>query len=209
MKSVIIYLGGRGPLRLPKIESKVVATIAADSGLALADNFGVDVDLVVGDMDSVDAELLSKYDSQGSHISIFPKEKDQTDFELAVLAAKNYAADQIVVIGGGGDRLDHLLANVAVLAGSQTEKFFVEAFLGESTIKICRPSQHVSWTGKIGSQVSLLPLGQSAKGVTTSGLKWDLENETLNYFEARGISNVVVKETIEIECLEGTLAVIT
>lgn len=208
VSAVIIYLGGDGPANAPSIKGEIVATIAADSGLHLANSYGVPVNLVVGDMDSVEPSLLKRYDDQGIHISRFPQEKDETDFELAILAAGNYIADTLIVIGGGGKHLDHLLANVSVLAGSQTEKWIVDMYTKNEHIYVCRPDQERTIPGESGSAISIVPVGGNAV-VTTSGLKWELEESTLEVFSARGISNEFTYDVAKIETSRGSIAIIT
>jgi|APTNR8051073442_1049403.scaffolds.fasta_scaffold12219_7 thiamine pyrophosphokinase len=208
MRTVVIYLGGQGPNTAPALDGEIVATIAADSGLHLADQHDSQVDLIVGDMDSVDSKLLSKYENNGTIVSRFSHEKNETDFELAIMASKNYVADSLVVVGGGGDRLDHLLSNVSVMAGSQTESLLVEAHLGESIVRICRPIQPVVWSGNIGDEVSIIPIGSNAHGVTTKGLKWELNDSTLKVGESLGISNIQTANEIDVKCTSGSLAVL-
>ena len=75
MKTIVIYIGGEGPSRQPVISDDVVTVIAADSGLELANTHGVDVDLVVGDMDSINPALLRQYAEAGTALQQFPHEK--------------------------------------------------------------------------------------------------------------------------------------
>lgn len=208
VSSVIIYIAGEGPKVKPVIDDEIVATIAADSGLHLADSHEVNVNLVVGDMDSVDPVLLQKYEEKGTHVSRFTHEKDETDFELAIMAAGNYVADHLVVIGGGGKQLDHLLANISVLAGAQTGKWTVDMYLANEHIYVCRPGQSRTITGEVGSTLSIIPIGSNAV-VTTTGLKWELDNSTLDVHSARGISNELLDSDVNVEVVTGNVAVIT
>lgn len=208
VKTIIIYLGGLGPEHPPLDQVETVANIAVDSGLQLAHQHKVKVDLVVGDMDSVDLELLSKYEQQGSIVSRFPIEKDETDFELALMAAQNYFADRLMVIGGGGGRIDHLLTNIAIACGSPTEKWIVEMYADHERIRVCRPGQSCTFDATLGGTISLIPIGSLAKGVTTSGLKWNLVNSTLRTDKGLGVSNVATGNIVEVSVEQGSIAVI-
>lgn len=208
MTTVVIYLGGEGPTTAPKIDDKVAAVIAADSGLDLADAHGMMVNLIVGDFDSVNPETVTKYVDAGSVVEEYPREKEVTDFELALLAAKDFDADKLVIIGGGGQRLDHLLGNMFVLSGEQTAKWIVDAFIGRDLILLCRKDQPRSFEGIIGDSVSLIPIGSDVGGVTTSGLKWKLTDETLNADYARGMSNELSAESANVKISSGSLAVV-
>ena len=81
--------------------------VAADSGLEVALTLGLNVTHVVGDMDSVDAEVLARIESTGVVVQRVPHDKDQVDTELAVLFARTLGATAITLITAGGGRLDH------------------------------------------------------------------------------------------------------
>ena len=208
MSTVVIYLGGDGPVEAPKIKGKVSAVIAADSGLELADSHGIMVNLIIGDFDSADPEIVEKYVSAGSIKEEFPTEKEVTDFELALLAAKDYEAENLIIIGGAGQRLDHLLGNISVLAGEQTSRWIVDAHFGDVNISICRPGQPRNITSKFGECISLIPVGGHVEGVSTSGLKWKLDEDSFNTNFARGISNESTDENISVDVKSGSLAIL-
>ena len=92
------------------------AVIAADSGLDHAHAPRRRGRLVVGDLDSVDPETLAAAELAGTTVERHPAAKDATDLELALLAARDRGAREIVVVGGHGGRLDHFLANALLLA---------------------------------------------------------------------------------------------
>jgi len=207
MKTVVIYLGGLGPELAPEIEGEVSATIAADSGLHLADKHGVEVNLIVGDMDSVDAALLNKYESSGSHVARFDHEKDETDFELALMAAGNYVADHLLVIGGGGNRLDHLIANFAVASGPLTKNWDVTMITKNETVHVVRPGSPSLIFGQVGSPIAIVPFGGSAT-LSSQGVKWELNESTLGAHTARGISNEFSKSEAKFESHSGAILAI-
>jgi thiamine pyrophosphokinase len=66
----------------------------------------------------------------------------------------------------------------------------------------------VTITGKQGSNVGLIAAGGSASGITTTGLKWALSNESLAPHSSRGVSNQLVEETAVISLQEGSLFVV-
>jgi len=104
-KTAIVVLGGTPPTRSIKQhlpEHHLV--IAADSGLHGAVDLGLRVNVVIGDMDSVDRALLAAVEAHGVTVTQVPHDKDQTDAELALLAAVDMGASRIVVITKGGGR---------------------------------------------------------------------------------------------------------
>ena len=92
--------------------------IAADSGLHHAGTLGLAVDLVVGDMDSVDSTVLDDALRNGSSLQRHPTDKDHTDLELSFEAALRMGAERILVVGSHTGRLDHLLGSMGLLAAT-------------------------------------------------------------------------------------------
>jgi hypothetical protein len=62
--------------------------------------------------------------------------------------------------------------------------------------------------GRAGDTVSLLPLTPEVRGVTTHGLLYRLEEATLRYERARGISNVLLEPPGRVALREGLLLVV-
>ena len=85
-------------------------------GLQVATALGLHVDLLVGDLDSADPALVDAAVASGTTVERHPAEKDATDLELAFDAAIARGAQRVVLVDGGGDRLDHLLGNLLLLA---------------------------------------------------------------------------------------------
>ncbi len=141
--------------------------IAADSGLQQADVLCVPVDLLVGDLDSVDPGRLDAARAAGTRVEQHPAEKDETDLELALDAAATRGARAVTVVGGHGGRLDHLLANLTVLASPRWAGFKLDAWLGAAHVVVVR--DEATLVGEPGSLVTLVALGGSAAGSAPKG----------------------------------------
>ncbi len=155
-----------------------VVVIAADAGLHHAVALGVHVDVVVGDLDSVDPAALATAEAAGTLVERHPVDKDATDLELALGAAVARGATHVVVVGGHGGRLDHFLANVLLLAAPEFASISMEARFADTTVLVVR--DHVEIAGTPGDIVTLLPLGGPAHGVVTDELRYPLRGETLH-----------------------------
>ena len=204
----IIFIGGDAPsftLARPHLDDALV--VAADSGWAHAISAGVTPHMLVGDMDSIDPTHLLDARAAGIDIVEHPADKDLTDLEIALVESRRAGARRIHVVAGGGDRFDHVLAMVHSLAAFADDAG-VSAQVGTSWVDILTPRLHLSLDLEPGSTVSLVPLGGHAKGVTTRGLKWELERATLESFASRGVSNVSVEPRVRISVRTGVLAVI-
>ena len=180
--------------------------IAADSGLDHAHALGFHADLLVGDLDSVDADLLRAARENGTKIEHHPVEKDATDLELALEAARSRGATRVTVVGGTGGRLDHLLANALLLAAPRFGDLELDALLPPARVTVVRNERTLS--GRVGALCTLLPAGGPADGVTTTGLRYPLRDEHLAAGTTRGVSNVFVDVTATVAVRAGVLLAI-
>lgn len=158
--------------------------VAADSGADVASGLGLRVDVIVGDFDSVTPAGAAASAEQRR----FSTDKDATDLALALAEARDRGAASISVVGGAGGRLDHLLANVAVLASEELASLRVDAAMGSARLWVVRRAETIR--GPVGALVTLLAHGGPAAGVYTTGLRWALAGETLEAAASRGVSNV-------------------
>jgi thiamine pyrophosphokinase len=180
--------------------------IAADGGLAEAVRLGLHVDVVVGDLDSASPAEVAAAEAGGAEVQRHPEDKDATDLELAMERALGDGADRIVVAGGGGGRLDHLLGNALLLASPRWAAATVDAVLGEALLTVVRHERTLH--GAVGSLVSLVALGGHARGVDTDGLRWPLANADLAPGTTWGISNEFVAPTALVRVRDGVVVAI-
>lgn len=189
--------------------------VAADGGADRALRLGLTPDLVVGDMDSLPAGRLDALRARGTEIVLVPAEKDESDMELALLAALDRGATGIVVLGAfGGPRLDHALANVGLLAMPALARADVALLDARTRVSaIAAPGSdggavERELAGRVGDLVTLLPLGAEVRGVTTAGLRYGLAGESLHPGPARGLSNVRTERGARVRVASGFLVVI-
>ena len=173
--------------------------IAADSGFDHARRLKVRVDLVVGDMDSISATGLVLAAETETH----PTDKGATDLAIALDAALARGFSRVVVVGGAGGRIDHFLANAALLAAPEYTLLRLRWLPGSAVINVVR--DRVELAGSPGDLVSLLPYGGPAGGVTTSGLRWPLTGATLSPGTSLGVSNEFVEARATVEIATGVL----
>ena len=208
---VAVVFAGSG-LAAPALRERLptgTRVIAADSGLGVADALGVHVDLLVGDLDSADPALVAAAIASGTTVERHPAEKDATDLELAFDAALARGARRIVLVDGGGDRLDHLLGNLLLLASPALAGVEVEAFCGSARVTVARGGEPpVSIGGAPGCFVTLLAIGRPARGIVTEGLRYPLRDEELAPGTTRGVSNELVGRSATVGLAAGTLLVV-
>lgn len=202
----VIVLAGGDPVEVPDQIPSADYVIAADSGLEQADRLGLSVDLVVGDMDSVDPTTLERAEAAGTAVERFPQDKDATDLELALNSAIHQGAGHIVVLGGSGGRLDHFLANALLIASPAWADIDIEWRVGDTRIVAVR--HHAKFSGSPGDVLTLLAVGEPADGVTTSGLQYELTDDVIIASSSLGVSNQFTEPDPTVSVRNGVLLAI-
>lgn len=180
--------------------------IAADGGGTALFAHGYTPHLLIGDLDSIAAEALAAYQAQGVVIERHRPDKDETDLELALLAAVKLGASQIDVLGALGGRWDQSLANVSLLGMAELRERQVRLIDQPQQIWLVRDESVIP--GAVGDTVSLLPFGGDAHGITTDGLAYPLRDGTLYYDRARGVSNVITATPARVQVRDGALLIV-
>ncbi len=181
--------------------------IAADGGVRVAAHYGLHIDVVVGDMDSLTADELAALTAQGSEIIRHPAEKDETDLELALNLAAERGATWLRVIGATGGRLDQILSNIYLLALPSLDALDVKLVAGKQAAWLARPGETVI-QGAPGDTVSLIPLNGVVSGVVTTDLYYPLKAEDLFFGPARGVSNVMTTTRAVVGVRAGVLLIV-
>jgi thiamine pyrophosphokinase len=198
MRTVVVLADGPDrPVGFELLPGAVV--VAADGGAALATELDLEVDLLVGDLDSVSAEVLAGIEQVERH----PAAKDATDLELALAAALRLEPERILVLGSAAGRLDHVLGGLLLLAADAYAGVQVDAQLGTAAVHVIRGERRLY--GESGELISLLAAGGSASGIVTDGLVYPLCGETLEPGSTRGVSNVFVVPEATIRVERGVL----
>lgn len=177
--------------------------IAVDGGLRHVLACGRIPDLLLGDLDSVEPPQVTQLETLGIEIRRFPTDKDETDLELALLAAVSLNIDSIVLTGVLGGRLDHTLANLNLLLLPELAN--CEVVIENGAEEICLIRRERTILGAPGDIVSLIPLTADAAGVTTSNLRYPLRGETLKLEHGRGVSNNMLGNQALVTLDSGTL----
>ena len=203
----LIFIGGDPPH--PNVRQHLPAdafVIAADSGYAHAIAMGFVPNELVGDMDSITAVDLTDARDSNTLITKYPSDKDLTDTEIAIASAIARQSTHITVVSGGGDRFDHVLAMIHSIA-SCALTVDTSLLIGTARVSYVSLNKEFKLEAQTGDIVSLIPLG-GAVTVTTTGLQWELNNDTLQSFASRGVSNIATGESVSISVTDGLLAVI-
>jgi thiamine pyrophosphokinase len=145
---------------------------AADSGLLAAEAAGLRPDWVLGDMDSLGAAGLERLEAYPpERVLRYEAAKDYTDTELALRLLYDKGCDETWLVGGGGGRLDHLLAIRSLFERQRCPTRWLTA---AEDVRFLEAPGELTVSGAAASLVSVFPLGQGPWDVESEGLRWPL-----------------------------------
>lgn len=182
--------------------------IAADGALDDALAAGLEPTVLVGDLDSVSPSGLEWADEHAT-VERHDPDKDQTDTELALAAAADLNPRRLVLVSGGGDRLDHTLAAITALGHpSLTSIPTIEGWWGDQELIVLHGPGRISIGAAVGTTLSLLALHGTCSGVTITGVRWPLVDATLESGVSIGVSNETIAAAVDIAVSAGVLTVV-
>jgi len=179
--------------------------IAADGGADLALAMGMVPAIVIGDMDSISADAARRLREAGAAFHPHPRDKNQTDLELALDLALQHAPSDITVLNAMGGRWDMSLANVLLLSSRRVLGVNITIVDGSQYIRLIADGQRIALTGRDGDTLSLIPLDPVITGVTVTGVAWPLTGEDLVRGQTRGVSNRFTSTEVMISLDTGRL----
>lgn len=175
--------------------------ICADGGYNLICEAGIKPDVIIGDMDSVSGKLPTDV-----KIYTYPCKKDKTDLHICVDFALQHKCDQIILLGVMGGRISHSMGSLMML--EYIHKNHAAGMILTASTRVFLVSDKISVKRDNFKYLSLIPLTETAEGVSISGVKYPLENAVLKRENNLGISNEFDSDTAEISVKKGLLTVV-
>ena len=174
--------------------------VCADGGANKARRLGITPDIIIGDLDSITSST-KKYFSRVPSIQL--GSQNSTDLEKALDYLLKLGIQHADVLGATGGRPDHMLSNFSILKKyrKRISLRFIDPY---GTLQIIEGTSKLDLA--IGSLISLIPLGR-CDGITTTGLKYPLSNETLELGVREGTSNEVIAPPVSIKVKKGCLLI--
>ncbi len=192
MKTVAIVLNT--PENIPPVEEKDI--ICADAGRKKINKKPI---ATIGDFDSTEIP-------NNENCIIFPKEKNETDGQLAIDYAKSLGYDKIVVYGATGGDIGHVLGNIGLLKYAYNngvdceikgENFVIKLLTGDVRLNV----------GK-SKKISLFPFFGDVLVRSSKGLFYPLQNLSLEAGTNRGLSNITTDDEVLLSIAKGYLLAI-
>ncbi len=175
--------------------------ICADGGYDTLAILGIKPDVVIGDLDSVRTTIPPQIKTVK-----YPVEKDKTDLEICIDYAAECGCASLLVLGALGGRADHNLG--AFYAMRYAHENGMEPMILGAHTRVYLVDDYLRLSRESFDYISLIPCTDKVSGVTTSGLKYNLENAVLHQSSSLGISNEFYNNTAHIKIEKGLLFVI-
>mgnify|MGYP006108009597 FL=1 len=196
---IVVFANGEPPTKstIEEFSQGADLIIAADGGANNALSVDLIPNFIIGDMDSITDSTRSSIEKTRILID---KNPEKTDLEKTIEACLSKGATLIDVLCAGGGRADHALANLSILTrfGREARIRIIDDFF---EIELVNYKLHLK--EPLGTVISLVALGRCL-GITTSGLRWNL-NEATFEFGTQGIHNEIVDNLAKIQVETGDL----
>ena len=176
--------------------------IAADAGYRNATLMGVHINILIGDLDS-----LGMIPDDVDEVIKLPAEKDETDTQIAVDTAIERGADEIVIVGSTGGRLDHALSTLAILEKNWEKRISIYIVNGQNRVRYIKNSGFIVVRSKY-KYFSLIAADEKVKGVSIEGAKYPLKNKMLTRNNQFAVSNEILKNAALINVKKGGIFII-
>jgi thiamine pyrophosphokinase len=209
MNEIVIVVTGAAPLHTRAVQAVPdgAIVIAADGGLDHALEAGLRPATLVGDLDSISSEGAAWAEANAT-IQRHPPDKVHTDTELALATAADLNPARLILISGGGDRLDHTFAAIGALGHpSLTSIPTIDGWWGAQQLTVIHGPGRGRLRLPLGTTISALALHGPCRGVSITGVRWPLTDADVAPVIGLGVSNEATADEVEFALASGVLTV--
>lgn len=198
----ILIIGNARDEKLSKWNSLIENSdiiIACDGAIKRCIEQQINVDYLIGDMDSITQEILQQ--AKSSNVKIVEMlEQNNNDLTKAILFSQRLEPESVNIIGVDGGNSEHQFCNYMSLIECNSN---AKIHLDDCTVCAVRQSEIEYFSIEIGTLFSVFSIGTSL-GVNLTGAKWELENSKLTP-SSTGLHNIATSERIGLYCESGSL----
>ena len=198
VNNLLISLGGNCTVKSINNTETFEKIIAVDSGYEHLTKYDLKPDILIGDLDSVDEELINIAKSEGVEIFEFNKDKDESDFELAINYSISIEAGSITIIGGENGEIDHLFSIYNIISNCKFDNSIT--WLYENYIMKFQSTAIFSLPK--GEKFSIIPIS-NLENLNIEGSKYELHDTFLPKGSSRTIRNESIGKEITVSCSTG------
>ena len=155
--------------------------------------------IIIGDLDSVEANHEAKY----QNILVQINDQNTNDLTKAINWCLAHKIEEVIILGATGEREDHTIGNISLL--TEYHKKLNVRMLTDNGVFI-PISKSTNFKSTIGQQVSIFSLNPTVE-ITSIGLKYPLQNLALKAWWM-GTLNEAVSNEFEIKFEQQTSIVI-
>lgn len=200
MKKAVIVIGLNLSAELAKKVCSGSFVIGADKGAFYCLNNGIEMDLAVGDFDSLSLEQLAQVEKAAKGVVKLNPIKDDTDTAHALSLLKDY--EEITILGGiKGKRVEHLLANIDLLVNDS--RLILKD--DDSYLRCFAPGEYQIDKGEY-EFFSFFAMEDAL--VSLSGFAYPLKRYHLHRHDPLGVSNRLNSGTGTLKLEEGKLLLV-
>lgn len=175
--------------------------VVLDGAINRVIDLNIKIDVLLGDFDSRN-HALDIIQSQQAVKIIHAPDQDKTDLQKGIEYLIERGFDAVNIIWATGRRADHNLSNVTDLVRFNNR---IRIVLFDDYSKIFQlPKKYQKWY-TANTPLSIMPVG-TVNGITTQGLTYNMNNETLKLGYRTSSSNSAAQDgMVLIEHAEGDL----
>ena len=190
--SSVLIANGKKPKNKKIIEilKNAKNVICVDNGYELASELNITPSVVIGDLDSVDINKISK-----DILIIKDEDQNTNDLEKTLNYCLSKNIRDIILVGATGERDDQNLATILVSL-EYIEQLNIEILSDLYSIEFVNGKRDFEATPM--REVSLISMDKE-NIITTQGLKYNLDKSKLSS-ATHGISNYSIGENFSISC---------
>lgn len=195
MKTIGII--GNGPKNmlpdLNQYQYEVDFWIGADRGALYLAESNLNIDIALGDFDSVSDEEKQKINKHAKKVLTYSTEKNYTDLELAIQIAIDLQVDRILLFGVTGGRLDHELMNIQLLYRLLQKNVEAKIIDHSNQIEMVESGKYTI-NNQGYTYISFISFTNKVEGLTLEGFKYPLIDQTIEWGSSLCISNKLTQK---------------
>ncbi len=204
-KTALIILNGEEPSKelLSEFWQKAEFRVCADGAADVLFSFHLEPDIILGDLDSISPEVQCEFNS----VSIKKMfDQNKTDGEKAINYCVDNGFSRLFILGAFGKRVDHTLYNLELLKKTTHPEVEISILSDEDEAFLVRKNKTLY--AEAGTRISIFPVFGKVSNVTSLGLKYPLNNDTLEMGNFSSLSNEFVGDTVTLDFASGELLIV-